>query len=104
MVAVVLGLQGGDESEQQLQNISLLHRKLAQIYLCPFVWQVFSFFVSQGLLPHLLFVLILEDGLSLFHSLLHSSHLLCLCLVLGATTHPLELYVGVILSQSSPPR
>jgi len=76
--------------------------ELAQIYLCPFVWQVFSFFISQGLLPHLLFVWILEDAVSLLHSLLHSSHFCCL--VLDATTQPVELYVGVILSQSSPPR
>jgi len=104
MVAVVLGLQGGTgESEQQLQNISLLHSKLAQIYLCPFVWQVFFFFISQGLLPHLLFVLILEDAFSLFHSSFHISHLLCLCLIQGATSHPVELNVGIILSQSSPP-
>ena len=74
--------------------------ELAQIYLCPFVWQVFSFFISQGLLPYLLFVWIIEDAVSLLHSLLHSS----LCLVLDATTQPVELYVGVILSQSSPPR
>ena len=53
MVAVVLGLQGGDESEQQLQNISLLHRKLTQICLCPFLGK---FFTSPGLLPNLFFV------------------------------------------------
>ena len=74
--------------------------ELAQIYLCPFVWQVFSFFISQGLLPYLLFVWIFEDAVSLLHSLLHSSHLL----FLDATTQPVELYVRVILSQSSPPR
>lgn len=49
MVAVVLGLQGGDESEQQLQNISLSHKYV-------FVRFLGKFFTSPGLLPNLFFV------------------------------------------------
>jgi len=88
MVAVVLGLQGGDESEQQLQNISLLHRKLTQICLCPFFGQVFH--ITRSSAKSLLFIWILEEAF------IHS-------LIVGAPTHPVELNVGIILSQSSSP-
>ena len=88
MVAVVLGLQGGDESEQQLQNISLLHRKLTQTCLCPFFGQVFH--ITRSSAKSLLCIWILEEAF------IHS-------LIVGAPTHPVELNVGIILSQSSSP-
>ena len=88
MVAVVLGLQGGDESEQQLQNISLLHRKLTQICLCPFFGQVFH--ITRSSAKSLLCIWILEEAF------IHS-------LIVGAPTHPVELNVGIILGQSSSP-
>ena len=69
MVAVVLGLQGGDESEQQLQNISLLHRKLTQICLCPFFGQVFH--ITRSSAKSLLCIWILEEAF--IHSLLSTN-------------------------------